>query len=249
VGLQPDIPLARRVQLAVVAHIRHTRTRYDLLLRETSWLNARKVVEPICLDFIVKWRGDEETGRDQMEEILREVVVLSDSEDDDDDDDDSSEEEDDEESSDDEVEITSVSTASTSRPNSRNESRPMQPQLEAHKPQGTAVSEVTRLEDKKAHRGFSRYQAAWDHALTRQQVNPSIPEAGSNSTYREDQYSRSRPLSGMALPQGAQYSTATINVPCGVVQERPRYAEEAQVISHQVSRRLRLLSHILYVPC
>jgi len=81
VGLQADIPLSRRVQLAVLAHIRHTHTRYDLLLRETSWENARKVVEPICLDFIIKWRGDEETGRDQISEILREIVVISDSED------------------------------------------------------------------------------------------------------------------------------------------------------------------------
>lgn len=100
VGLQADIPLSRRVQLAVLAHIRHTHTRYDLLLKETSWENARKVVEPICLDFIIKWRGDEETGRDQISEILREIVVISDSEnssddsfdDDDDDYEDSSDE-------------------------------------------------------------------------------------------------------------------------------------------------------------
>jgi len=40
-------------------------------------------VEPVCLDFIAKWRGDEETGRDQLDEILREVIVISDSESDD----------------------------------------------------------------------------------------------------------------------------------------------------------------------
>ncbi|KAK7423904.1 hypothetical protein QQX98_000776 [Neonectria punicea] len=81
VGLSEDITLARRVQLAVLAHIRHTHTRYDTLLRETTWQNARKVVEGLCLDTLVKWRGDEETGRDQLDEILREVVVISDSED------------------------------------------------------------------------------------------------------------------------------------------------------------------------
>lgn len=43
-------------------------------------MNARKVVEPICLDVLLKWRGDEETGRDQMDEILREVVIITDSE-------------------------------------------------------------------------------------------------------------------------------------------------------------------------
>jgi len=119
VGLQADIPLSRRVQLAVLAHIRHTHTRYDLLLRETSWENARKVVEPICLDFIIKWRGDEETGRDQISEILREIVVISDSEDssddslDDDDDDDDENDEDDDDydyDSSDEGEVSSTSS-------------------------------------------------------------------------------------------------------------------------------------------
>lgn len=75
--------LSRRVQLAVIAHIRHTHTRYDLLLRETSWENARKAVESLCLDILVKWRGDEETGRDQLDEVLREIVVISDTEEED----------------------------------------------------------------------------------------------------------------------------------------------------------------------
>ncbi|CAK7203362.1 hypothetical protein SEUCBS139899_006095 [Sporothrix eucalyptigena] len=86
VGLAKDIPLSRRVQLAVLAHIRHTHTRYDSLLRETTYVNARKAVEQLCLDVLVKWRGDEETGRDQLDEILREVIVISDSEGEDDDD-------------------------------------------------------------------------------------------------------------------------------------------------------------------
>ncbi|KAI9738490.1 MAG: hypothetical protein M1818_005387 [Claussenomyces sp. TS43310] len=92
VGLQEDLSLSRRVQLAVIAHIRHTHTRYDLLLRETSWENARKAVESLCLDILVKWRGDEETGRDQLDEVLREIVVISDSEEDEDSEEDDSEE-------------------------------------------------------------------------------------------------------------------------------------------------------------
>lgn len=75
-----DITLARRVQLAALAHIRHTHTRYDELLKESDWANARKAVEKPCLDIIVKWRGDEETGRDQLDEILREVIEISDTE-------------------------------------------------------------------------------------------------------------------------------------------------------------------------
>lgn len=77
-----DLTLARRVQLAALAHIRHTMTRYDELLKETDWANARKAVEKPCLDIIVKWRGDEETGRDQLDEILREVIEISDTDDD-----------------------------------------------------------------------------------------------------------------------------------------------------------------------
>ncbi|KAI0025670.1 hypothetical protein F4780DRAFT_218922 [Xylariomycetidae sp. FL0641] len=86
VGMAKDLTLARRVQLAALAHIRHTCTRYDQLLKETDWANARKAVEKPCLDIIVKWRGDEETGRDQLDEILREVVVISEDEGSDDDD-------------------------------------------------------------------------------------------------------------------------------------------------------------------
>ncbi|KAI1817133.1 hypothetical protein GGS20DRAFT_534723 [Poronia punctata] len=84
VGMAKDITLARRVQLAALAHIRHTHTRYDQLLRESDWANARKAVEKPCLDIIVKWRGDEETGRDQLDEILREVIEISDTEESDD---------------------------------------------------------------------------------------------------------------------------------------------------------------------
>lgn len=81
VGLAPDIPLSRRVQLAALAHIRHTHTRYDALLREADYITARATVQDLCLNIMVKWRGDEETGRDQLDEVLREVVVISDSED------------------------------------------------------------------------------------------------------------------------------------------------------------------------
>ena len=80
-GLAEGIPLARRVQLAANAHIRHVHTRYDDLLRQTDWYNARRLVEPVCLEVIMKWRGDEETGRDQLDEILREVVLIPDSDD------------------------------------------------------------------------------------------------------------------------------------------------------------------------
>ena len=172
VGLADDVPLSRRVQLAVLAHIRHTHTRYDLLLRETEWMNARKVVEPICLDIIVKWRGDEETGRDQLEEILREVVVITDSEGEeesnaeegDSSEEDSSEDEDDEEEGE-SASDSSVSLPSIRLPNSCDQRRPDEPHSQASN-------------GNQSQRGFQRYRAAWDQALVRQQENPMISEAG-----------------------------------------------------------------------
>jgi len=203
-------------------------------------MNARKVVEPICLDVLVKWRGDEETGRDQMEEILREVIVLTDSEESDD----SSEEDD--SSDDDDDEASSASTGSISQPSSRNQYRPAQPQSEAPRLQGSALSADTLVKDnaivsrdKKAQRGFKRYQAAWDHARTRQQENPRIPEAGHGGTTVEGQPSR-RPMSGMASSQtGAQYPNQPLlnpapNASYGTTRERPRYDDNYHIIPRQV---------------
>ena len=75
--------MPRRVQLAVVAHIRHVYTNYDRLLRTGTYHAARAQIEQKCLDQLVRWRGDGEDGSNDMEEILREVIVISDDEDDD----------------------------------------------------------------------------------------------------------------------------------------------------------------------
>ncbi|OIW27520.1 hypothetical protein CONLIGDRAFT_435850 [Coniochaeta ligniaria NRRL 30616] len=187
VGLAADLTLSRRVQLAVVSHIRHTHTRYDKLLRETTWANARRAVEELCLDILVKWRGDEENGRDQLDEILREVVVISDSEDDYEDDDEE-DEDDDEDADAEDTDMTSgessdETAASTGeRPPvvrqhaSASASRPP-PHPEAAIARLPSVQEYTEAERvkaaaKKAHRGFQRYQAvrdqAWQQAVNRQ---------------------------------------------------------------------------------
>lgn len=138
-------------------------------------MNARKAVEPVCLDILIKWRGDEETGRDQMDEILREVVIITDSEDEDD----SS----DEDSSEEEGEVTSdSSTEPPSQPNSRNQRRPSPNQARpktgntpgplADRTNAGAISSRTRAKDprQKEQRGFRRYQAAWEDALNRRQT-------------------------------------------------------------------------------
>jgi hypothetical protein len=205
VGLQSEISLSRRVQLAVLAHIRHTHTRYDKLLRETTWINARKVVEPVCLDVLIKWRGDEETGRDQLDEILREVVVITDSEDEDD----SSEDE----STDEEGEITSASsTEPPSQPSSRNQQRSpvqlniiptnnMTSSFNQTSVENNAISTRTRARmnpdshrDKKSQRGFNRYKAAWEEALHRRQDPHPVSNIGISFASTAGQHNQNEPV-------------------------------------------------------
>ncbi|KAK2731762.1 hypothetical protein FQN57_003176 [Myotisia sp. PD_48] len=82
VGTAVELPLARRVQLAVVAHIRHAYTDYDRLLKITSFQQARAAVEEPCLEKLVHWRGDDENGATVLEDVFREVIIISDDEDD-----------------------------------------------------------------------------------------------------------------------------------------------------------------------
>lgn len=77
-----DLPLHRRAQLGVLAHIRHVYTNYDQLLRIGEWKDARAAVEHQCLDKLVQWRGDDEDDTDAMSDILREVIVIPDDEED-----------------------------------------------------------------------------------------------------------------------------------------------------------------------
>ncbi|PWY81776.1 hypothetical protein BO70DRAFT_315045 [Aspergillus heteromorphus CBS 117.55] len=82
VGTAVELPLARRAQLAVVAHIRHIYTDYDRLLKATSFHEARSLVEEPTLAKLVEWRGDDENGRTVLEDVFREVIVISDDEED-----------------------------------------------------------------------------------------------------------------------------------------------------------------------
>ncbi|KAL2837413.1 hypothetical protein BJY01DRAFT_45584 [Aspergillus pseudoustus] len=81
VGTAVELPLARRAQLAVVAHIRHIYTNYDRLLKSTSFHEARASVEQPTLAKLVEWRGDDENGKTVLEDVFREVIVISDDED------------------------------------------------------------------------------------------------------------------------------------------------------------------------
>lgn len=84
VGTAEEIPLVRRAQLSVVAHIRHSYTQYDRLLRQLPYNDARHAVEKPTLQKLVEWRGDHndhtEESKKAVDEAVREVVVLSDEE-------------------------------------------------------------------------------------------------------------------------------------------------------------------------
>ena len=86
VGTADEIPLVRRAQLSVVAHIRHTYTNYDRLLRRLPYNQARHEVEDETLKKLVEWRGDDAAKDDDsrkraVDDLVRDVIVVSDDED------------------------------------------------------------------------------------------------------------------------------------------------------------------------
>ena len=83
VGVQTEaLPLPRRVQLAVVAHIRHMYTNYESLLKEVPWQAARALVETKTLSKVAEWRGEDDEDPNAIEDTLREVIVISEDDDD-----------------------------------------------------------------------------------------------------------------------------------------------------------------------
>lgn len=81
VGNAKELSLARRVQLAVVAHIRHTYTDYDKLLKTDGWMTARSQVEHVSLAKLKEWRDEAGEQSNELEETFREVIVLDDDDD------------------------------------------------------------------------------------------------------------------------------------------------------------------------
>lgn len=80
VGNAQQLDLPRRVQLAVIARIRHKYTDYDQLLRAFEWKEARKMTEAPCLEKLIEWRGEQDMEEDdqQLEEMVRETIVIED---------------------------------------------------------------------------------------------------------------------------------------------------------------------------
>lgn len=162
------------------------------MLKETSYPNARKAVESLCLDYLVKWRGDEETGRDQLDEILCEVIVISDSESDSDDEYESSSA-----SSADEITAEGAVTEGVLSIASLPRAIPSSAPLATDNSRGEVLPRVTHAprkiqktsrKDKRtvkwAQRGFSRYQKArdeaWHKALERQRGNDGATQSANS---------------------------------------------------------------------
>lgn len=76
VGTAARLTLERRVQLAVLAHIRHVYTNYDEMLKKGTWQDARRHVERSCIDQLVKWRGEDDSDGHEFEDVFREIIVL-----------------------------------------------------------------------------------------------------------------------------------------------------------------------------
>ncbi len=180
VGTANELSLIRRAQLAVVAHIRHIYTDYDKLLRQTHYRDARNLVEKPTLRRLVQWRGDDENGKQVLEDVFREVVVISD---------DDSDEEDDHEAMnnfrDVSVEIVSSNTRADhfnpdplilGKPVVGRRSGDFHPTSSKRPLSYEYVAAPSRKErindkDKVGRRGFSRYQA-WNEAREEYRANP-----------------------------------------------------------------------------
>jgi len=133
-------------------------------------------VEPLCLDYLVKWRGDEETGRDQLDEILCEVVVISDSESEDDDDGSEDQSSDTSDTGDTEAPRPVNNSELVAATYHREESRPRA----THAGRKAKLARKDRRAAQRAERGLNHYQvaqAAWNQALerNRQRVHEHAP--------------------------------------------------------------------------
>lgn len=175
------MPLARRAQLAVVAHIRHIYTDYDRLLKMTSFHEARTLVEEPTLAKVVEWRGDDENGKTVLEDVFREVIVISDDEDDSDSDGENMQPP----NRDHSVEYVSSGARAVeiparpityTDPNVQERTLPELSDDEA--PPGFRVVPQEPKRNKIDRRGFSRYQA-WDRALNRyRNLNHGADQSG-----------------------------------------------------------------------
>lgn len=86
VGNAKELTLARRVQLAVGAYIRHRYTDYDKYLKLYGWQESRFLVNDPVYEKMKEWQGEADCGN-ELEEIFREILVIDDDDEDEDEDD------------------------------------------------------------------------------------------------------------------------------------------------------------------
>lgn len=183
----------------MVAHVRHIYTDYDRLLKQGSFHEARTAVEQPTLAKVVEWRGDDENGQTELEDVFREVIVISD-------DDDSEVEENTTvtpDSRDLSVEILSnnprtlkIQTQPISVENAPNHD----PTRELSEEASPGFRIITKMPAQKTidRRGFSRYQA-WNRALNRYRAE----------TQRTEQPRPGDVLTEQQSPRCTQRSAAT----------------------------------------
>lgn len=216
VGTALELPLARRAQLAVVAHIRHIYTDYDRLLKMTSFHEARSLVEEPTLARLVAWRGDDENGKTVLEDVFREVIVISD-----DDDSDSDEEENGAPSTNRDHSVEYVSSRARAvelptkpidfaDPASRGTVRELS---EDEAPSGFRVIPQVPRKNKADRRGFSRYQA-WDRAINRYR---NFANATDKVRLYGSSTDQQRPYSVRQPPHGIEVGTGSRNQPISFV--------------------------------
>ncbi|KAF7714707.1 Uncharacterized protein PECH_007068 [Penicillium ucsense] len=205
VGTASALPLARRAQLAVVAHIRHVYTDYDRLLKQKSFHEARSEVEHLTLNKVIAWRGDDENGQTALEDVFREVIVISD--------DDDSELEEDEV-----MEVNMRDRGVELLPETGRihqvETRPVRatpmsyhnPAREHSEEASAELRIVARAPAQSSinRRGFSRYQA-WNRALNRYRAEATatqpVPVGGAQFAERQGRADINRPVTIHRIPE------------------------------------------------
>lgn len=201
--------MARRAQLAVVAHIRHVYTDYDRLLKVTSFHEARSIVEEPTLAKLVAWRGDDENGKTVLEDVFREVIVISD----DDEDSDADEGENVPPTNNRELSVEYVSSQARTvelptgmvtytNPASRECLRELS---EDEAPQGFHVIPEVPKKNKIDRRGFSRYEA-WDRAINRYR---NVTNGADQNRFHGGSTDRQRPFYSTRQPPYGSVNVST----------------------------------------
>jgi hypothetical protein len=127
----------------VFSHIRHAHTRYEELLKEAGYHPARHAVLKLVTETYIKWRGDEETGRDQQDAVLKEVVIISETDSEDFEDSESASDSEDESDTDDVIYVDDVEPDDSGK--NLKQSRARSVQIPTTEPEAQVRHDISRL--------------------------------------------------------------------------------------------------------